>query len=58
MAMALIGNLAAQLLPHAIDWGVKKLSHSSIGRGVGHKVQQFAKVMNSAPVRGVMKVIS
>ena len=38
MALALIGNIASQLVPYAIGWGMKKLGNSNIGRGTGAKL--------------------
>ena len=33
MALAMLGGLASQLLPMAINWGLKKFSNAAISRG-------------------------
>lgn len=38
MALALLGNIASKLLPHAISWGMGKLSGSTIGRGAAKNI--------------------
>lgn len=40
MALSILGSLASQLLPMAINWGVGKLRQSNIGRGAIGKLNK------------------
>jgi hypothetical protein len=50
MAMAVLGNLAAQFLPGLISWGIGKLRNSNLGRGPIHRVINRTKSFFNNPL--------
>jgi hypothetical protein len=61
MALALLGNIASQLLPHAINWGMSKLRDSNIGRGsaknVNYLLNKGAKLAKNKTFKRVISTI-
>ena len=58
MALALLGGIASQLLPAAIDWGMKKFGNTAIGRGAkGNLNKAYNKTRNLIQKPIVQKAI-
>lgn len=54
----MLGAIASTVLPGLIDWGMKKLSSTNIGRGMANKVGKVRAVMAKPMVQQVIGAIS
>lgn len=58
LLMNMLGSILGAVTPSLIDWGMKKLNSSSIGRGVGNKLHAVRRAINSQTGQKLLGAVS